>query len=262
MHREELIVLRDPARGRGAVPGAAQLAQALNPDGASRSILLTSAVQHEGKTVAAINLALAMVEVPNLRVVLVDGDRMHPRSEEYVGHPRPPGSDRAARGTDSLDQAIRSTSVDRLDLVGAGASTLNPGLDLERFQALLNALKRRYDYVLLDVPPSCPTNHPSLVGSIVDGILLVVRIRQDAQGARGGGYQMLEGLGGTCSAPARPRLDDPFAWGSVEEQALQERGALRCARTGARPSVSPSAPSGSAPRGARPATRAPAAVPG
>ena len=42
--------------------------QALNPDGAARTVLVTSAVRGEGKSVATLNLALAMVEVPRMRV--------------------------------------------------------------------------------------------------------------------------------------------------------------------------------------------------
>ena len=212
MHREELIVLRDP--GSQAAEQFRRMRnslQALNPDGASRSILLTSAVQHEGKTVATINLALAMVEVPNLRVVLVDGDRLNPSLEEYLGHPRRQGLSELLEGRLTLDQAIRSTSVDRLDLVGAGATSLNPGLDLERFQALLNALKRRYDYVLLDGPAVLSTNHPSLIGSIVDGILLVVRIGSTPKALVEEAYQMLEGLGGNVLGTCATAVDDPFA---------------------------------------------------
>src|SRR6188508_899078 len=45
---------------------------ALNPEGAPRSIVMTSALRGEGKSVACINLGLAMAEVPGTRVLLVD----------------------------------------------------------------------------------------------------------------------------------------------------------------------------------------------
>ena len=208
--REELVVLRAPSshmaeqyrRMRNSLV-------ALNPDGAARSILITSAVEHEGKSVSAINLALSLAEVPNLRVCLVDGDRIAPAIENYLGHPRRLGLNELLAGQITIDQAIRQTAIERLDLIGAGASSPNPTLDLERFQALLNALKRRYDYVLLDGPAVLTTNHPSLIGSIVDGILLVVRIGSTPKGMVEEAHQMLEGLGGNVLGTCATAIDGP-----------------------------------------------------
>ncbi len=210
LEREELVILRAPAS-----QSAEQFRRlrnsllALNPDGAARSILVTSALEHEGKSVAAINLALAMVEVSNLRVCLVDGDRLHPSIEHYLGHPRRLGLTELLQEEIGIDQAIRQTALERLDVIGSGASSPNPALDLERLQALLNALKRRYDYVLLDGPAVLSTNHPSLIGSVVDGILLVVRIGATPKGLVEEAYQMLEGLGGNVLGMCATAADGP-----------------------------------------------------
>jgi protein-tyrosine kinase len=211
LEREELVVLRAPSS-----QAAEQFRRmrnsllALNPDGAARSVLVTSALENEGKSVAAINLALSLVEVPGLRLCLVDGDRLKPSLEGYLGHPRRLGLSELLLGEITIDQAIRSTSVDRLDLIGAGASSPNPALDLERLQALLNALKRRYDYVLLDGPAVLTTNHPSLIGSVVDGILLVVRIGVTPKALVEESYQMLEGLGGNVLGTCATAVDGPI----------------------------------------------------
>ena len=209
--REELVVLRAPA---------SQMAEqfrrlrnsllALNPDGAARSILLTSAIENEGKSVAAINLALSLVEVPSLRLCLMDCDRLKPSLEGYLGHPRRQGLTELLQGAITLDQAIRPTALERFDVIGAGASSPNPSLDLERLQALLNALKRRYDYVLLDGPAVLSTNHPSLIGSVVDGILLVVRIGVTPKGLVEEAFQMLEGLGGNVLGTCATAVDGPI----------------------------------------------------
>ncbi len=209
--REELIVLRAPSS-----PAAEQFRRfrnsllALNPDGAARSILMTSAVENEGKSVAAINLALSLVEVPSLRLCLVDSDRLNPSLEGYLGHPRRQGLTELLQGAITIDQAIRPTTIERFDLIGAGASSPNPSLDLERLQALLNALKRRYDYVLLDGPAVLSTNHPSLIGSVVDGILMVVRIGSTPKGLVEEAFQMLEGLGGNVLGTCATAIDGPI----------------------------------------------------
>ena len=204
LEREELVVARDPhSQAAEQFRRLRNSLQALNPDGASRSIMLTSAVAGEGKTVAALNLALALVELPSLRVVVVDADRLKPSVEGYLGFPRRAGVSELLEGELTVDQAIRETAVERLDFIGAGATSRSTVVQLERLQALLNALKRRYDYVLIDGPAVLTANHPSLLGSIADGILLVVRLGSTPKFLVEEAYQMLENLGGnvlgTCA---------------------------------------------------------------
>lgn len=208
--REELVVLRAPSSHAAEQFRRLRNSMlALNPDGAARSILITSAIEGEGKTVAGINLALSLVEVPNLRVCLIDSDRLNPSVEEFLGHPRRLGLTELLHGEITIDQGIRQTSLERLDLIGSGTSSPNPALDLERLTALLNALKRRYDYILLDGPAVLSTNHPSLVGSVVDGILLVVRIGVTPKALVEEAYQMLEGLGGNVLGTCATAVDGP-----------------------------------------------------
>ena len=204
---EELVVAHSPhssaaeqfRRMRNSV-------QALNPDGASRSILMTSSLEGEGKSIATLNLALAMVELPQLRILVVDADMKNPSIERYLGWPRRQGLNEVLEGRLSMDQAIRPSSVDRLDVLGAGEAPSNPVIHLERLETVLNALKRRYDYVLLDGPAVLTANHPSLLGSIADGILLVVRLGMTPKQNVEEAYTLLESLGGnvlgTCATGA------------------------------------------------------------
>jgi capsular exopolysaccharide synthesis family protein len=172
--------------------------QALNPDGASRTVLLTSAVRGEGKSVATLNLAIAMVEVPRVRVLVIDGHVRHPALEGLLGLPRRQGLTDVLYGKLSLEQAIRPTSIDRLDLLGAGTKPDDPrlGLFVERTQSILHSLKRRYDYILIDAAPAMLVAEPSLMGTIADGILLVVRLGETPKHLVEETHQMLETLGG------------------------------------------------------------------
>jgi len=197
--REELVILRQPygheaeqfRRLRNSLA-------ALNEGGASRSILVTSAVRGEGKTVATLNLAIAMAELPQLRVLVVDGDVQGPGVESLLELPRRQGLTELLRGTLALDEAIRSTSIERLDVIGAGEVPENPAeiLSEDRVRATLHACKRRYDYVLIDAPAALSVVHPSMIGSIADGILLVVRLGTTAKHLVEEAYTLLESLGG------------------------------------------------------------------
>ncbi len=197
--REELVVIRDPysqiaeqfRRLRNSL-------QALNPDGAARSILMTSSLEGEGKTVATLNLGLAIAELPQMRVLVVDADYDDPAVERYLGLPRRQGFSELLIGRLPMDQAIRRTSAERLDIVAPGERPGNPAeiLNVDRIRAVLNAMKRRYDYVLIDVPPVLTMNHPSVLGSIADGVLLVVRLGRTPKPLVEEAFTMLENLGG------------------------------------------------------------------
>ncbi len=197
--REELVMAHRPAghiaeqyrRLRNSI-------QALNPDGAARTVLVTSAVRGEGKSVATLNLALAMVEVPRMRVLVIDGHVRNPSLERYLGLPRRQGLTDVILGLLPLEQAIRPTSVDRLDLMGAGTLPDDPrlGLVVERAQSILHTLKRHYDYILIDMAPAMLVAEPSLMGTIADGIVLVVRLGETPKHLVEETYNMLENLGG------------------------------------------------------------------
>jgi capsular exopolysaccharide synthesis family protein len=172
--------------------------QSLNPDGAARSILVTSSIEGEGKTVSTLNLGLALAELPNLRILVIDGDFARSSVERYLDLPPRQGLSELLGGTITMDQAIRSTSVERFDVVGPGAPIAGQAevLNVDRIRAVLNALKRRYDYILVDVPPVLTMNHPSVLGSIADGILLVVRLGKTPKPLVEEAFSMLENLGG------------------------------------------------------------------
>lgn len=196
---EELVVLRDPhsqiaeqyRRLRNSI-------HALNPEGAARTVAVTSSVQGEGKSVALLNMALAMTEIPGLRVVAVDSDLQRPALEQYLGLPRRQGMVELLRGNLTLDQAIRRTSVPGLAIIGAGERPRNPLqlLGSERVRSVVHQLKRRFDYVLIDTPPALVINDASLMGSLADGIVMVVRLGYTPRHLVEQAFTLLESVGG------------------------------------------------------------------
>ena len=171
---------------------------ALNPDGAPRSIVLTSALRGEGKSVACINLGLAMAEVPGTRILLVDADLHHPALEQYLGLPRRQGLTELLKGQVSLDRAIRQTSAPNVSIIGSGELLHNPSelLGSERMRTLLASFKQRFSYILIDTPEAMTISDASLLGSIADGIILVIRLGSTARHYVEQTHNMLEALGG------------------------------------------------------------------
>lgn len=207
--REELAMRLDP-RGQIAEQyrQLRNSLQALNPDGAPRTVVLSSAVAGEGKSVAVLNLGLALSELPRVRVLVLEGDLHMPSLEDYLGLPHRAGLAELLRGSISLDQALRQTSVEGLWLLAAGEVPDKPSelLGSERMRTVLHTCKQRFDYVLIDTPPALSINDASMLGSMADGIVLVVRLNATPRYLVEQAYNLLEGLGGnvlgTCVTAA------------------------------------------------------------
>jgi capsular exopolysaccharide synthesis family protein len=208
--REEIVLISEP---RGQIAEQFRTLRnsvvALNPEGAPRTIVMTSALRGEGKSVATANLGLALAEMPGTQVLLIDANMHSPSLEDYLGLPRRQGLSELMSGRLSLDHAIRATSAAGVSVLGAGALPKNPSelLASERMKTLLHTLKRRYSYVVLDTPEATTTSDASLLGAVADGIILVVRLVTTPRQYVEQTYNMLESLGGnvlgTCLTGAR-----------------------------------------------------------
>ncbi|MBM3978510.1 MAG: CpsD/CapB family tyrosine-protein kinase [Planctomycetes bacterium] len=196
---EELRLLRQP---RSAI--AEQIRQlrnsiqALNPDGAPRTMVITSSVEGEGKSVGTLNLALALAELPRMRVLVLDADLHRPAIEDYLGLPHRQGLSELLRGELGLDQAVRATSVQGLCVMGPGRLPEKPSelLGSDRLKTVLSQLRQRFDYVLIDTPPALSINDSAMLGALADGIVLVVRMHSTQRHLVEQAYNLLENLGG------------------------------------------------------------------
>lgn len=209
IEHEELVMARAP-RGQIAEQfrGLRNSIHALNPDGAPRTLVITSALRGEGKSVATLNLALALAEVPGNRVLVVDADLHRPSIEGYLGLPRRQGLTELVRGTCPIDRAIRKTSANDVWILGAGELPQNPSelLGSDRMRALIAQFKQRFSYILFDTPEAMTISDASLLGALADGVLLVVRLGSTPRHFVEQTHNLLESLGanvlGTCVTAA------------------------------------------------------------
>lgn len=182
---------------------------ALNPDGAPRSIVMTSALRGEGKSVATINLAIALAEIQSARILMLDADLHHPALERFLGLPRRQGLTELLRGGCPLDRAVRATSIPNVALLGPGELPQNPSelLGSDRMRTVLGQLKQRYSYILIDTPAVMAISDASLLGALADGIVLVVRLGSTPRQFVEQAHNTLETMGGnvlgTCLTAAR-----------------------------------------------------------
>lgn len=141
-----------------------------------KTLLVTSAVEDEGKTTLAANLAVAFAQQGH-RVLLVDGDMRRAALHRVFGAPRSPGLSDVLAGAAEEADAVRPTRVANLWLMPAGPSSGNPAETLggPQLPALLDRLGEQYDLVVLDSPPVLAVADAAIIAAIADGVLMVVR---------------------------------------------------------------------------------------
>lgn len=139
-------------------------------------VVVTSALEDEGKTTTASNLAVVLAQAGD-RVVLVEGDLRRPRVAELFGLESAVGLTTVLVGRVELDEALQETRVPGLDVLASGSRPPNPAeiLQTSAMERLLDDLRDAYDVVVIDAPPVLPVADASVLGRLADGVVLVVR---------------------------------------------------------------------------------------
>ena len=142
-------------------------------------IAFTSPLPGEGKTLSAINFALAGV-ARGLRVLLVDADLRCGVVSTALGIDRAPGFAEMLAGTASPVEAVRRVARDEagsLLVIPSGALPKDPArvLTVERIRDVLALMIPKVDLVVIDTPPVNLLADAGLLGAAADAVLLVVR---------------------------------------------------------------------------------------
>ncbi len=140
-------------------------------------ILVTSAQPQEGKSFTAVNLAVALAEGGE-RVLLVDADFRRSSCHRALGlEPSSMGLSSILYGGLAPEVALVTTGIGNLTLLPAGATPPGPAtlLSSGRARTLLQTLRERYSWIIIDSPPVLAVSDAAALAPLVDGVLLVVR---------------------------------------------------------------------------------------
>jgi capsular exopolysaccharide synthesis family protein len=138
-------------------------------------VMVTSAVVGEGKTLTSANLALTLSESYQKRVLLIDADFRRP-SLHVLFSIEPHGGFSAGLTSDA--QPVRAAQLSTfLSVLPGGQPTSDPiaALTSDRMRQLIAEARDTFDWVILDTPPIALLSDASLVASITDGALIVVK---------------------------------------------------------------------------------------
>ncbi|MEL6326245.1 MAG: CpsD/CapB family tyrosine-protein kinase, partial [Cyanobacteria bacterium J06626_23] len=131
----------------------------------------------EGKSEVCANLAASIAQT-NRRVLLVDGDMRSPQQHHLWNVLNATGLSHVLVGEGQLRDAVQPIN-ENLSLLTAGVVPPNPLalIDSERMASLLATFNEQYDYVIIDTPALAGTADAAVLGSLADGILVVMRPR-------------------------------------------------------------------------------------
>jgi len=197
---DELALMAD--NGSAAAEAYRKLRVALdfaNLQVKARVIVVTSAVEQEGKSTTAANLAVALAQVGR-SVVIVDLDFRRPYLHNYFKVGMVPGVTDVALGHISLDDAIHRIALGAgtpssngaspantngggsfggfLNVLTAGTQPMDPVafLESEAIGDVLAAIRERTDIVLIDAPPVLPVSDAMAISARADGMIVVARL--------------------------------------------------------------------------------------
>jgi capsular exopolysaccharide synthesis family protein len=144
---------------------------------APRVILVTSAVEHEGKTTFAAQLAASLAR-SGKRTLLLDGDLRHPNVHLALGLDLRAGLPEVLRGEVSADEAVQPTAIDGLFAVTGGACDYAAITALSRPEsaAVIKHYREGFDHVVIDAGPVLAFADVLLLGQLSD-IAIVATMR-------------------------------------------------------------------------------------
>ncbi|MCH6546935.1 MAG: polysaccharide biosynthesis tyrosine autokinase [Gemmatimonadetes bacterium] len=139
-------------------------------------IAVTSPGPREGKSTTAINLALTLAQ-SGRRTILVDGDLRRSAIHRAFGLVQEPGLTDVLIGGVSAAQGIRPEVTPSLDVLPSGSTPPNPSelLGSSAMDTLIAALRRDYEYIVVDTPPTLPVTDAVVVATNADATILVVK---------------------------------------------------------------------------------------
>ena len=150
---------------------------------AARVIAVTSPGPGDGKTLTAINLAVALSRGARARVLLIDADMRQPAVSSRLGLPDGDSAgfaDLLADERIDIERVTQPIAEASLSLIGAGTplEPVHRVLRADRLEQALERARQRYDFVVVDTPPLLPVFDAVQIARAADAVLVVVSARR------------------------------------------------------------------------------------
>lgn len=144
----------------------------------STVIVVTSSLKGEGKTSTALNVGYAIAHDLGKSTLVIDCDLKQPKIHTYAGLSADPGLVQILQQeSTSFESCLHQLDESPLWILPAGSVPARPVelFKLKRLTSMLEVLKERYEYIILDAPPILPLADMNVFAGMADILAMVVR---------------------------------------------------------------------------------------
>lgn len=147
--------------------------------GPIHSLAIGSVSPGEGKSFTVVNLAITMAQQKS-RTLLVDADLRRGVMHNTFNCPKKPGLTNYLTGVVPLENVLNETYIPNLTLITCGSLIPNPSelLGSVKMKRFIEGITKRFDFVLFDTPPLNAATDTIILGTLVDGVAVLVRAGQ------------------------------------------------------------------------------------
>ena len=157
-----------------------------------KSLVITSSNPGEGKSTVSSNLAFILSQ-GGKRVIVVDADLRKPTIHKKFRVDNREGLTEILIGKKNINEVSKKIE-ENIHVITAGKKTPNPAemVSSKAMEELIEILKRKYDYVIIDTPPVRTISDGVILSAKADGVVLVVRAGKTKSADIVKGYKELE----------------------------------------------------------------------
>jgi len=155
LERSQVVVTQDP---KSAITESFRAVrtnlQFISNTPGSKILSTTSTIPGEGKTFVSLNIA-AILTLLNKKVIILDFDMRKPRLDKIFDVEIHKGVSTILSGQTKVDDCIMESGIPNLDFITSGPVPPNPSelILLPKLHEVLDYLKSKYDYIIIDTPP-------------------------------------------------------------------------------------------------------------
>ena len=147
-------------------------------DEEQKVILVTSSIPAEGKSITAVNLALAFGQMSKVKILLIDADLRHASIGKVFGlDSKDIGLSHFIIGTHTLEQSVHHFEKERIYVMPVGVIPPNPleMISARRFKQGLETLKKNFTHIVIDSAPTIAVSDALVLSQLVDEVVFVIK---------------------------------------------------------------------------------------
>ena len=150
----------------------------------TKVIMVTSAMQSEGKSLTALNLAISIAQT-EAKVLIIDCDLRRPKLNRLLDISSQIGLSNVLVDPSKLSSALFTDERFGMDIILSGDIPPNPSelLASDNMSSLIESLREKYEYIIVDTPPLNPVIDSVALAPVCDGVLFVVKAEETERGA-------------------------------------------------------------------------------